>query len=160
MGVQARKIRGFSLIELAVVLVLLAIFTVFGLTRFEPAETTLPVQTDRLARDIRHMQSLALAQGQRLQLAAAGSAYQVCLATATPCDLTSAIIDPAHGQSFAVTLENNASVSGTTLIMDSLGRPVSGGALSAADLAFTLTGGVETSTVTVSRLTGFVSIAY
>jgi hypothetical protein len=77
-----------------------------------------------------------------------------------PCDLASAIVDPADGQPFAVALENNASISGTTLVMDSLGRPVSGGALSAADLAFTLTGGVETSTVTVSRLTGFVTIAY
>lgn len=160
MRIQARQTAGFSLIELAVVLVFFAIFTVFGLTRFQPAETTLPAQADRLARDIRHMQTLALAQGQGLQLAASGTAYQVCLGTTATCNAGAAIVDPANGQPFVVALENGVSVSATTLAMDSLGRPVTGGSLSAADTAFTLTGGIESSTVTVSRLTGFVTITY
>lgn len=160
MAAQSSKTGGFSLIELAVVLVFLAVFTVFGLVRFQPAEATLPTQADRLARDIRHMQALALAQGQRLQLVASGLAYRVCPAAATPCDPANAIVDPARGAPFDVALENGVSVSATTLVMDSLGRPLSGGALSAVDVAFTLSGGAQTSAVTVSRLTGFVSVAY
>jgi len=46
------------------------------------------------------------------------------------------------------------------LDIDALGRPVAGGSLLNSDTSYTLTGGAETSTVTVARLTGFVSVVY
>jgi hypothetical protein len=74
------------------------------------------------------------------------------------------VVDPATGAPFETPvtgLENGVTVAGATLDIDALGRPLSGvGALLNGDTSYTLTGGAETSTVTVLRLTGFVDVVY
>lgn len=146
--------RGFTLIELLLVLVILGTLSVYALPRWETADTTVAAQADRLARDLRHAQALAMNQGRSLIFdIQPPSAYRVADSTSTT------VTDPADQQAFQVTLDNNVTLGGSDTGFDSLGRPVSGGALLAADRSFTLNGNSTTATVTLSAVTGFVAIA-
>ena len=69
------------------------------------------------------------------------------------------VTDPATMQAFQVTLDNSVTLTGSNTSFDSLGRPVAGGALLAAPRVFTLSGGSRTATVTLSAVTGFVSVS-
>lgn len=159
---RPHQARGFSLVELVMVIVVVSILGVVVLTRYhEPAETTVSIEADHLARDIRHMQMLAMTWGQTLRLTAAGTGYNVSCVTAgpAPCNVTP-VVDPAGSTAFTRTLETGITVAGAALDIDALGRPVSGGVLFNGDTTYTLTGGSETSTVTAVRLTGFVSVVH
>lgn len=157
------RIRGFSLIELVMIIVVVSTLGVVMLTRYhDPVETTVSIEADRLARDIRHVQMLAMTWGQSLRLTPAGANYGVSCVTAgatPPCN-TNPVNDPAGNAPFTRTLEPGITVAGAALDIDALGRPVNAGALLNADTTYTLTGGSETSTVTVARLTGFVTVVY
>jgi prepilin-type N-terminal cleavage/methylation domain-containing protein len=163
------RIRGFTLIELVMVIVVVSILGVVVLTRHhEPAETTVSIEADHLARDIRHMQTLAMTWGQTLRLTPAGASYSVTCASGSvtpPCNGVApvndpAVTDPTGNSAFIRTLENSVTVAGAALDIDALGRPVAGGALLVGNTTYTLTGGTETSTVTVAQLTGFVTVVY
>ncbi len=152
--------NGFTLVELVVLLVVLAVLAAIALPRFDPAATTVGFQAERMSRDIRHMQMLALTWGQPLRLTSAGSGYSVSCPSAgptPPCN-ASPVIDPATGQAFQFSLENAVTVSGGPLEVDSLGRPRSGASLTATNTVFTLAGGASSTTVTVSPLTGFTQV--
>ena len=69
------------------------------------------------------------------------------------------ITDPASMQAFQVTLDNSVTLTGSITSFDSLGRPVAGGALLDAPRVFTLNGSSRTATVTLSAVTGFVSVS-
>lgn len=161
---RLHQARGFTLIELAMVIVVVSILGVVVLTRYhDPAGTTVSIEADHLARDIRHMQTLAMTWGQTLRLTAAGTGYSVSCVSGSatpPCNGALPVIDPATAAAFNRPLESNVTVSNTTIEIDALGRPVAGGALFNGDTTYTLTGGSEMSTVTVTRLTGFVSVVY
>lgn len=153
--------RGFTLIEFVVIMIVLAALFVVVLARHQPTENSVSIEADHLARDIRHMQMLAMTWGQPLRLTAAGASYNVRCVTAgpAPCNVAP-VVDPATATAFDRPLEPNVTVAGAALDVDALGRPVAGGALLNGDTTYTLSGGTKTSTVTVSRLTGFVSVVY
>ncbi len=146
--------RGFTLIELLLVLVILGALSTYALPRWAPTDTTLAAQADRLARDLRHAQALAMNQGRSLRFVIQPpSSYRVTDSSGTT------VTDPADQQAFQVTLDNNVTLGGSDTEFDSLGRPVSAGTLLAADRSFTLNGNTATATVTLSAVTGFVAIA-
>jgi MSHA pilin protein MshC len=166
---RPRRIRGFTLIELTMVLVVVGILSVVVLSRFHtPTETTVSIEADHLARDIRHMQALAMTWGQTLRLTPAGASYSVTCASGSatpPCNGVFPVNDPAvtdeaGNPAFTRTLKESVTVAGAAIDLDALGRPVAAGALFNGDTTYTLTGGTQTSTVTVARLTGFVSVVY
>jgi hypothetical protein len=68
------------------------------------------------------------------------------------------VTDPATQQAFQVTMDNNVTLSGIDTGFDSLGRPVAGGSLLSTARVFTVNGSTTTATVTVSAVTGFVSV--
>jgi len=79
------------------------------------------------------------------------------------------VVDPATGAAFNRLLESNVTVAGAGFDFDALGRPGTWAAgapptftlsIAVPAASFTLTGGSETSTVSVARLTGFVSVVY
>jgi type II secretory pathway pseudopilin PulG len=155
------RTAGFTLIELVMIIVIVSVLGVVAVGRSQSTEITVSIEADHLARDIRHMQMLAMTWGQSLRLTAAGTSYNVSCITAgpAPCNVAP-VVDPATAAAFNRSLESNVTVAGAALDIDALGRPLAGGALLNGDTTYTLTGGTETSTVTVARLTGFVTVVY
>jgi len=146
------RMRGFTLLELVIVLVILGTLSAFAIPRFAPSDNTLAAQADRLARDLRHAQALALNQGRTLDFVVqSATSYRISFGGGT-------IIDPATQQPFQVTLDNNVTLTGTDTGFDSLGRPVSAGVLLGAARVFTLSGSSRAATVNLSPVTGFVTV--
>lgn len=146
------RMRGFSLLELVIVLVILGTLAAFAVPRISPADNTLAAQADRLARDLRHVQALAMQQGRTL-------AFDVQSATTYRATFGgSTITDPATREPYTVTLENGVTLSGTDSAFDSLGRPVAAGSLLAVAHVYTLSGSSRTATITLSPITGFVTV--
>ncbi|HUG76425.1 MAG TPA: GspH/FimT family pseudopilin [Burkholderiales bacterium] len=153
-----RACGGWSLAELALVIVILALLGSLAILRFRPLDVPALQQADRLRSDLRHAQMLALTWGQplRLSVAAGGYSFACVSAGAAPCD-ASPVIDPASGQPFSVSLESGLGLSGPgfTLDFDALGRPKNGASLIAASATLTVTGGEAPRNVVVSPVTGF-----
>jgi len=163
---RRQRQRGVTLIELTIIMIVLAVLATVALLRYQPAGSGVGYQADRLARDIRHMQMLAMTWGTTLRLVPTATGYSVRCASGSatpPCNGANPVIDPADGQAFQYSpLENGVILAGGNLDIDSLGRPVvyGVGLITAANPSFTLTGGGKVPTVTVQRLTGFVTQVY
>lgn len=173
-----RKMQGFTLVELIIVVLVVAVLGAMGVARYyQPTQITVGFEADHLARDIRHMQMLAITWGQtlRFSILAGNNRYRVTCASGSavaPCTGALAVVDPATGAPFetpATGLQSSVTVAGASFDFDALGRPGTwtAGAPPTFTLAtavpaanFTLTGGSETSTVSVARLTGFVTVVY
>jgi prepilin-type N-terminal cleavage/methylation domain-containing protein len=156
-----RQAKGFTMIELIVVMVVLGVLVAVTAMRWNTTDATAPYQADLLARNIRHMQMLAMSWGQPLQFTVASPTYSVSCVTASatpPCNAIP-VIDPASGKAFSETLVNNVTLAGAAIDIDSLGRPVSGGALLTVNRVYTLTAGAQTWSVTVSPITGFTVVS-
>ena len=162
-------VAGFTLIELVVVMLLVATLSIVVLQRVQPTENNMPAQADQLARDIRHMQTIAANWAVPLRFTASATGYSVaCLSGPTPpCNGAGVIDDPAprDGQLFQVSLLAGIASSATTLDVDIYGRPCAAPCTSGANVqttatTFTLTGGGRTSTVTVRPLTGHITVTY
>lgn len=158
-----RQAKGFTMIELIMVMVILGALVAVTATRWNATDATAGYQADLMARNIRHMQMLAMSWGQSLRLSvSAGTTYSVTCITASatvPCTAGGSVIDPATGNAFSETLANNVTLAGATIDIDSLGRPVSGGALLTVNRVYTLTAGAQTWSVTVAPLTGFTTVS-
>ena len=164
--------NGWTLVELVVVLVILAVLTYVVVRSVRPAEALALQQAERLRDDLRHAQALAMNLGRSKQLklgapagpaACAGSSYYVIDCTvvaADPCTGApdNAIADPRlQGGFFCVTVEPGLAVAGANLYFDPLGRPKNGTAVIAANATFTISGGGGARTAVVTPLTGFVT---
>lgn len=156
-----RLAKGFTLIELIMVMIVVGVLAAVAASRWNATDATAGYQADLLARNLRHMQMLAMTGGQSLRLSVASPTYSVSCVTASatpPCN-ASPVIDPASGQAFSETLANGVTLAGAALDMDSLGRPVSGGVLLTTSRVYTLTAGAQTWSVTVSPITGFAAVS-
>jgi MSHA pilin protein MshC len=171
------RIRGFTLIELVMIIVIVSVLGVLAVTRYQPTEITVSIEADHLARDIRHMQMLAMTWGQTLRFTIfpGNNGYRVTCASGiavAPCNGAAAVIDPATGALFETPVPpglNGVAVAGAAFDVDALGRPGTwtAGAPPTFTLAiavpaanFILTSGGEASTVSVARLTGFVTVVH
>ncbi len=143
---------GFTLLELVAVLLLLAILSTSLFLRWSPGSSTLNAQADQLAAVLRHAQALALTQGRSLTFdVQSTTSYAITDGTAT-------VTDP-HGVVQSYTLANGVILAGNDLDFDSLGRPIdAGNNLVATALTWTLTGDGASASVSVSPLTGFVTV--
>lgn len=137
------SLRGFTLVELVVVIVMLAILSVYGIANnLDSAEMTLPSQAERLASDIRLAQSLAFTSGSRVQVTSSTSGYSVtCVPT---CNNT---------YDFSVTLKKGVTMTASTVVFTTNGAP----ATAPTTPTFTLTAGSSTKSVNVTA-TGHVSV--
>lgn len=145
--------KGFTLIELVIVLGIISSLAAMAIPRFTNSDSTLMAQAHRLARDLRHVQAMAMNQGRTLLLDIQSiTTYRVTFNGTT-------ITDAATMQPYSVTLDNTVTLSGTDTGIDSMGRPVAAGSLVAAERVFTLSGNSRTATVTLSPVTGFVAVS-
>jgi hypothetical protein len=95
-------------------------------------------------------------------VAAGGGGYSVATCATSACTTRSALVDPATGLNFSVTLTDGVTLSpaGNILDFDSMGRPQSGGSLITATRSYTLTGSGRSVSVTVLPVTGFARTSY
>lgn len=141
-----KALRGFTLVELVIVIVIVSILSIYAMTQHpDSAEMTLPSQAERLASDIRLAQTLAFTSGKGIRLTVdtpgANGVYSVaCIPT---CDTSN---------NFTVTMQKGISLTGTTPVeFNTLGVPNQ-------TATYTLAAGSSTKTVTIAALTGHVSV--
>ena len=161
--------RGFTLIELVVVLLLVAILAFVVLPRLSQNTLELSGQAEQVASDIRHAQTLSMTRG-----AALGSQGRYCVfftatgyqyrhnnnSYATPC--TTAVSHPATGSTAAIVLSGTAvtpplNLTGNYVEFDAKGQPTSFTAPNNnATVTLNATGGSRT--VVISPVTGKVTV--
>jgi prepilin-type N-terminal cleavage/methylation domain-containing protein len=157
--------NGFSLIELVITIVVMAILAAFVLSPSvnSMGQHSVNTHADEFRRNLSHIQIMAISQSQRLrlQINAAGNNYTVIACNNAACTTPVAVIDPATGLNFSVNLSNNVTFAAanrnTNLDFDSLGRPQVGGVLIAAMRTFTLSGSGSNVPVNILPITGFAS---
>ena len=164
--------RGLTLFEFVLVAIVVGVLAATALPLLSVSRANVGYQAEQLRNDIRHMQSLALAWGVPLELvtgSSPSSSYSVQCPKAisgTACASTGTVTDPATSQAFSVTLESGiqlTTVPGTAMDMDALGRPSTGCSsacsLTNAENTYTVSDGTKSWTLTVTRLTGLLTLA-
>lgn len=145
---------GVTLIEMILVVLLLGVMAAMATARWpSSADSTLGSQADLLAQNLRHLQTIAVQQGKTLTMDAISSGYSAK-------ESTVAINDPATNQTFSVILENGVTLSVASIDFDEMGRPETTGTGTLISTAqdFVLTGSTNTITVSVTPISGFISI--
>lgn len=155
-----RLARGFTLIELIVVMVALALLAAVASMRMPGGGINVSAQAEQLASDIRYTQSLAMSRGQRFRINFTAGSYQITDNAGTPQQ------HPSTGLIAAILLTTPAVLSGYNppyalnyLAFDSLGVPYTAPATAQVALAtLTLTSGGEAITVRIAPQTGRVQV--
>ena len=151
--------RGFTLIELVMVIVLLGVLAALVSMRMPGDGINVGAQAEQLASDIRYTQSLAMSRGQRFRINFTASTYQITNDTGV------AQVHPGTGLTAAVALAPavlsgyNPPLTNSYLAYDSLGVPYTDPTTALAALAtLTLTSSGEAITVRVAPQTGRVQV--
>lgn len=146
------KHRGFTLVELVIVLVLAAILAAAVLPRFTQGIVEISSQAEQVAADIRYAQTLSMTHGQRYCIAFTATGYQL---RTTSC--TVPVNHPATGSSAAIVLSGatvaTSNLTGNALEFDTKGRPQTL-TVATSNGTITLTASGQTRSVIVSPETG------
>jgi len=150
--IQNHQEGGFTLFEVVVVLIIASILAVSVIPRWDTAQANLNRQADLLARNLQHVQTLAMQRAASLSINFSAGSYSVKQDAVV-------ITDPATGNPFTVTLEDGVFFSSWgDFSFDSLGRPLSGVDLFSAVTSQTLTGGGRSRVVTTTPITGAITV--
>ncbi len=162
---QARS-AGFTLTELIVMMLVIAIISAIALPRMGNAPVLVSTQAEQLAGDIRYVQTLAMTQGQRYIISfPSATSYRILDSLGLP------VVHPVSGSNAAVTLGANVTLAlqpttpaGNALEFDGLGVPYSvttpatlNGPLT-QPATIKLTKDTENRSVTVTQETGRVTV--
>lgn len=159
-----RGCRGFTILEFVVVVTIAGVIAaVISVNWQSSAAYTISTQAERLASRLRHVQALASSSQELLRITPNANGYLVTCESATGSALCASVgvtvRDPATGELLNITLDDGVTLSGSALDFDTWGRPLSGGAFITAARDFVLTGGGKTFTVSVTPVTGHVSVS-
>lgn len=147
--------RGFTLVELIVMITLISILAFAALGRMPSLTVNLGAQADQMAADIRYVQSLAQTSAQRHCIAfTAVNYYQVSSGNA--CATAVVMPDAANPVPLAAGI-THAPITTALLVFNTLGQPFTDAAAAtplAAEAVITLNGAGESRTVRVTPQTG------
>lgn len=152
--------RGFTLIELVIVIVILSIFT-FALVKWPATDTGLYAQARKIASDIRYMQHLSEVKQQRYRINFSENSY-----TLTDLDNTTPVVQLADNQS-TQTLPSNITLTTNLpskyLVFDMQGVPyidnqIPGTPLTSTATITLITSG-NTETISIYPTTGAVIVS-
>jgi MSHA pilin protein MshC len=157
---QSTDKKGFSIVEVLVVLIIIGIVSVIIIGRSDVDQTDLLAQTEVVKSHIRYAQSRAMNSDRIWGIRCDDSGQMYWLFVDGSSDVDNRRKLPGE-ESDAVDLGiYNLTLTPTTFSFDERGRPCSGDSGTtplADDLSLTLSaGGTETTTIAVTRNTGFV----
>ncbi len=149
--------NGWTLIELAVVMVIITIVSLVVVMRWPGEGINLEAQAQQLASDIRYTQALAMTRGERYRINFTAGNYGIAIRTGTavphPVIGTNTISFPA-----GIALSSPSSF----IVFDGQGSPYTDATLPgtalAADAVISLSGGGSTINVRISPQTGRVLV--
>lgn len=149
--------QGFTLVELVVAILLVAILAIAIYPRFSESPLTLDAQAQRLAGDIRYAQSLSMTRGQRycVFLVQASASYQL---RTSGC--SSAVSHPASGSTSTVLQGVSFTAAGLStsyIEFDTKGQPTTISPVTSTAV-ITLSADANTRRVNVSGVTGRVIV--
>jgi type II secretion system protein H len=144
--------RGFTLVELVVVLVIAGILSVVMLPRFSQGIVEVSSQAEQVAADVRYAQTLSMTHGARYCIFFTGTGYQF---RNTNC--TVAVNHPATGSTTAIVLSGTtvatSNLAGTFIEFDTKGRP-QGFTVATSNATITVTSSGQARSIVVSPDTG------
>lgn len=146
--------RGFTLIELITVIIIVSLLAVTAISRWSATPFNLSAQAEQMLGDIRYVQTLSMTHGQRYRINFAADRYWF-----SNQDGSIIITHPASN-SANIMMANGVTLSFTNslLVFDGNGSPYSDantpGTALATDATVTLTLGTDNRTVQISPETG------
>jgi MSHA pilin protein MshC len=150
------RLRGFSLFELVVVLVIVGVLAVFAVPRLVTTQSiTLPALKAQMIANIRYTQSLSMSRGQRYRINFTASSYQIT-------DMGgAAIVQPSTSSAAPISVSPamlsgyNPPLTGNYVAFDGGGVPyVSATAVLASTATITITSGSDSATIAIAPETG------
>lgn len=142
-----RGVRGFTLAELVVVILILGILAVVAVPRLATtSDFEVQGTFDQVLSTVRYAQKAAVASRSTVRVTFSANAVSVCYDSGGACG--AAVTDPATGGALQSAGSSTVSLSGTTFTYDGLGRPSTG------PLTVSVAGGGFTRTFTVEAETG------
>lgn len=151
------KTRGFTLVELVVAVILVAVLATFAMPRLPDRTVELGAYANHIASDLRYVQARSMTQGARFCFhLASASSY-----TLRTGGCTADVAHPATGTTAPITLANVTitaiNLSGGNAEFDGLGRPTTLTAPN-ADGELRLTGSGQTRIVRITAETGWIGV--
>lgn len=153
------RLRGFTMIELVVVLIVLAIVSTVIVSRVGSFDTRATTQASALRAHLRHVQSRALKSGNSWGMRCAGTEYWMFQGT-NPVDAAAERPLPGEDAMHVDLTDKGVTISAFTVIFDGYGIPYSSaGVAQATNLIITLQAqgnAASTDSLTVIPETGYV----
>ena len=155
--------QGFTLVELVLVIVLLAILAIaFGPRFFEIDVFRARGFYDEAISALRYAQKTAIAQRRAIYVNLATTTVSICYTSSLTCASANDQVPGPYGEKpYTVSAGTGGLSPVTTLFFDALGRPYNvadtvPNSTFTTRLTLTLTGGGDTRTITVEQETGYV----
>ena len=135
--------RGFSLIELVVMLVMAGILAAVVIPRFNQPEIEASWMEGQYISALPESQRQAVAQRRTVYVLVTPSTLELCYSAASPCPLADEVGDFATSNQYKITAPSGVALSALTFSFNALGQPSAGAPF-------------VVGTATVERETGYV----
>ena len=159
-GIRSATVKGFTLVELAVIIILVALLAFTAMPRLPGPSLDVDSQAEQLAAEIRYTQSLSMTRGDRYRVNLTAAGYQI-----TDSGGLNPEVHPGTSSTNPVALDGvslggyNPPLTSSYVAFDGRGIPyVDASTTLSANATITLTGGGATRTIVISPETGRVAL--